>query len=82
LDNCMPESAGDGVRSVTIGGVGDGVDPAAFTAEGVAAETDAAVGESLAVVLPVRVATPTIVDGVSGQTLLLVLFFEREHLSS
>uniref|UniRef100_A0A7N2N8N7 Chaperone DnaJ C-terminal domain-containing protein n=1 Tax=Quercus lobata TaxID=97700 RepID=A0A7N2N8N7_QUELO len=46
---------------------GDNVDPATFAAECGAAEADGAVCESLAVVLPVWVAEPAVVDGVSGE---------------
>ena len=76
LDNSVAESARDGVGGVTIGGVGDAVDPAAFAAECGAAE--GAVCESLAVVLPVWVAAPAVVDGVSGEACwLVVLCLER-----
>lgn len=66
LNDSVAEGTGDGVGGVTVGGVGDDVDLTAFAAEGVVAEPDAAVGELLAVVSPVRVAGPTVVDGVAG----------------
>ena len=76
LDNGVAESARDGVGGLMIGGVGDNVDPAAFDAECGAAE--GAVCESLAVVLPVWVAAPVVVDGVSGEACwLVVLCLER-----
>ena len=79
----MAESARDGVGGITIGGVGNDVDPAAFAAEYGAAEADSAVRESLAVVLPVWVAPPAVVDGVAGEACwLVVLCLERQHLSS
>lgn len=79
----MAESARDGVGGITIGGVGNDVDPAAFAAECGAAEADGAVRESLAVVLPVWVAAPAIVDGVAGEACwLVVLCLERQHLPS
>ena len=74
----MAESARDGVGGITIGGVGNDVDPAAFAAECGAAEADSAVRESLAVVLPVWVAPPAVVDGVAGEACwLVVLCLER-----
>ena len=73
LDNGVAESARDGVGGITIGGVGDNVDPATFAAECGAAEADGAVRESLAVVLPVWVAAPAIVDGVAGEACWLVV---------
>lgn len=69
----MPEGARDGAGRVVVGGVGDDVDLAALAAQGVAAEPDAAVGEALAVRRPVWVAVPAVVDGVSGQALVLLL---------
>ncbi len=66
LNDSVAEGTGDRVGGVTVGGVGDDVDLTAFAAEGVVAESDAAVGEPLAVFLPVRVACPTVVDGVAG----------------
>ena len=78
MDNSVAESARDGVGGITIGGVGNDVDPAAFAAECRAAEADGAVRESLAVVLPVWVAAPAVVDGVSGEACwLVVLCLER-----
>lgn len=68
LDDGVPESAGFRVSCVVVGGVDDDVDLTAFAADGVAAEANAAVGESLAVCLPVWVAPPAIVDGVAGET--------------
>lgn len=83
LNDGVAEGTGDRVGGVTVGGVGDDVDLTAFAAEGVVAEPDAAVGEPLAVVLPVRVADPAVVDGVSGEALgSLVLCLGGEHLSS
>ena len=73
LDNGVVESARDGVGGVTIGGVGDDVDTTAFATECGAAEADGAVCESLAVVLPVWVAAPAVVDGVSGEACWLVV---------
>ena len=79
----MAEGTGNRVRGVFVGGVGDDIDLTAFAAEGVVAEPDAAVGELLAVFLPVRVTGPAVVDGVSGEAWgSLVLCLEREHLSS
>lgn len=79
----VAEGTGSRVDRVKVGRVGDYVDLTAFATEGVASESDAAVGELLAVVFPVWVATPAIVDGVAGEALgRLILFLERERLSS
>lgn len=64
LDDGVPEGALLGVHGVVVASVGDHVDLAVAAADGVAAEADAAVGEALAVVVPVRVAAPAVVDGV------------------
>lgn len=82
LDDGVAESAWDGAGWVTVGGVGDDVDLAAFAAEGVAAKTDAAVGEALAVSGPVGVAAPAVVNGVAGQALLLVGLVDGEEASA
>jgi hypothetical protein len=83
LNDGVAEGAGDRVRGVFVGGVGDDIDLTAFAAECVVAEPDAAVGELLAVVPPVRVASPAVVDGVAGEAWgSLVLCLERERLSS
>lgn len=72
LDHAVAKCAWSWVCWVVIGGVGDDVDLAAFAAEGCVAESDGAVGESLAVVGPVWVAPPAIVDWVSGEARELV----------
>ncbi|GER54280.1 aliphatic sulfonates import ATP-binding protein SsuB [Striga asiatica] len=67
LDDRVAEGARFGVDGVEVGGVGHDVVAAAFAAERVLAEADCAVGEALAVELPVRVTAPAVVDGVAGE---------------
>lgn len=67
LDDGVAEGARSWVRRIGIGRVADDVDLAAFAADGVAAEPDAAVGESLPVSCPIRVAPPAVVDRVAGE---------------
>lgn len=65
LDGSVAESAGFGVDGVDIWRVSDGVERAVSAADGVAAEADAAIGEFLAVEMPVRVTAPAVVYGVA-----------------
>lgn len=44
LDDGVPKGAWFGVNGVVVGGIGDGVDPTAFSAEGASCEADGAVG--------------------------------------
>lgn len=67
LDDGVTEGAWGWVGRVSVGGVGDYVDLAAFSAEGSMAEADGAVGQALPVIGPVRVAPPAVVNGVSGE---------------
>ena len=66
LDHGVAEGSGGRVRRVVVGGVGDEVKAAAFAAERALSEADGAVGEALAVLRPVWVAAPAVVDWVSG----------------
>lgn len=61
----MAEGARSWVDWVVIIGVCDDVEATVAAANGIAAEADAAVGEALAVAVPVGVAPPAVVDGVS-----------------
>jgi hypothetical protein len=65
LDDGVAEGALARVDGVVVAGVGDHVEPAVAAADGVAAEADAAVGQALAVVVPVRVPAPAVVDRVA-----------------
>lgn len=67
LDDGVAEGTGAGCDSVVVGGVSDNVVAAPLTAECVLAKPNTAVGEALAVELPVWVATPAVVDWVSGK---------------
>ena len=66
LDHGMAEGSGDRVRRIVVGRVGDEVKAAAFAAERALSEADGAVAEALAVLRPVWVAAPAVVDWVSG----------------
>lgn len=82
LDHGVAEGTRDRICWVAVGRVSYDVELTTFTTEGVVTEPDGAVGEPLAVVLPVSVAAPAIVDGISGEACgILVLCLEREHLS-
>lgn len=65
LDDGVAEGALARVDRVVIARVGDHVDLAIATTDGVSAKADAAVGEALAVVVPVRVAAPAVIDGIA-----------------
>lgn len=64
----VAESSRARVYRVGIGGICNYVDLTSFPSHGVSAESNAAIGEFLAIGLPVGVAAPTIVDRVSGLT--------------
>lgn len=66
LYDSVPECAGEGIDGVMVGGIRDNVNSAAFAAEGVLAEANGAIGEALAVQLPVWIAPPAVVDWVAG----------------
>lgn len=66
LDDRVAERPGLGVDGVVVARVGDHVDLAVAAPDGVLAEPDGAVGEALAVLLPVGVAPPAVVDRVPG----------------
>lgn len=66
LDDGVSQGSGFRVDHVTVGRVGDDVDPAGLAAGGSVGEADGAVGEPLAVGFPVWVASPAFVDGVNG----------------
>lgn len=68
LDHSVPESPRSRVRRIQIRRVGNDVDLSAFATHGIPAEPDTAVGQSLSVCRPIRVAPPAIIDGVSGET--------------
>ena len=65
LDDGVTESARSGVDSVIVAGVHDHIDLAVLSADGVLAEADRAVGQSLPVGSPVRVAPPAVIDRVA-----------------
>lgn len=65
LDDGVAEGTLARVDRVVIARVGDHVDLAVAAANGVAAKADAAVSEALAIVVPVRVAAPAVIDGIA-----------------
>ena len=82
LDHSVLESAQGGVDGVLVEGVDDHIELTAFAAHSVLAEPNAAVGEAQLVVLPVGVAPPAVINGVTGETRRPIAFLYREHLSS
>lgn len=67
LDHRVTQSPRLGRDHVVVGVVGDDVILAVLAAERVLAEANGAVGQALAVVGPIGVAFPAVVDGVAGQ---------------
>uniref|UniRef100_A0A5K1CVU7 Uncharacterized protein n=1 Tax=Nymphaea colorata TaxID=210225 RepID=A0A5K1CVU7_9MAGN len=65
LDDGVAKGPRPRVHGVIVGRVGHDVDAAVTATNGFATKPDAAVGEPLAVVGPVRVATPAVVDGIA-----------------
>lgn len=65
LDDTIAEGALSRVDRVIVAGVGDNVDLAIAATNGIAAEADAAVSQALAVIVPVLIAAPAVVDGVA-----------------
>jgi len=65
-DDGVAESARLGVDHVGVAVVGDDVDVAVAAADGVFAEAERAVGEGLAVLVPLFVAAPAVVHGVAA----------------
>ena len=68
LDDSMAESARVGVNRVIITGVCDNVKAAVAAPNGVPAETDATVSQTLSVAVPIRVTPPAVVDWITGHT--------------
>ena len=66
LDDSITERARARVYSIMIRGVGDNVEAASLAAKGVLAKPNAAIGQTLAVQLPIRVASPAVVDRVAS----------------
>lgn len=62
LDHCVPESSRFWVDGIVVAGVGDDVDLSVTAANGVFAEPNSTVGESLPILLPIGIAPPAIVD--------------------
>lgn len=78
----VPQGSRLRVHSVVVGVVGDDVVFAVLAAESVLSEADGAVSEALAVVGPLRVAFPTVVDGVSCKARGVDFFSCLQHLPS
>ena len=68
LDNRMAKSSWFGVNNVFISGVSDNVEASITTTNSVASKTDPTIGEAFAVLMPVTVTTPTVIDWVTGST--------------
>lgn len=68
LDDGMPQCPRARVHRVVVPGVGHLVQTPVAPADGVAAEADAAVGQPLAVEVPVGIAAPAVVDGIACST--------------
>ena len=66
LDDRMAEGPRLGVHRVIIGVVGDHVDPTVPASHRILAKPNCTVGEPLAVLVPVGVAPPAVVDGVAS----------------
>lgn len=78
LDSGVAQSAGTGIDGIGVGGVSDDIELAVLAAESVTAKAKATLGEALPVSAPVRAgAAPAIVNGVSGETLLIFGLDER-----
>lgn len=65
LDHRVPEGSRGRVHGVIVGGIANQVIPAAFPSDCTVTEPDGAIRELLAVVNPVRVAPPAVVDRIA-----------------
>lgn len=65
MNDSIPQGASFGVDDVIVRGIGDHINAAITAAKGIAAKADATVSQALAVVVPVRVASPAIIDRVA-----------------
>lgn len=63
----IPESAGFRIDRI-ISGIGDDVDLTVLTTDGITAESDSTIGESLSISRPVFVTPPAIIDRVACST--------------
>lgn len=68
LDNRMAKSSWFGVNNVFVSWVCDNVEASITTSNCVASKTYPTVSEAFAVVMPVTVTTPTVIDRVTGST--------------
>lgn len=66
LDHCVPQSAGLWVDWVIVSGVSDDIKATVTTTNGVPTKSNATVCEALPVTLPVGVATPAVINGITG----------------
>ena len=68
LNDSMAEGAWSGVNRVIIPGVRDDIEAAVTAPNGITAETNTAISETLPIEVPARVAAPAVVDGISSRT--------------
>lgn len=68
LDDSMAQSTGSGVNGIIIAGVSDNIEASITTTNGISAKTNATVCKTLAVLLPIGITTPAIINGISSST--------------
>jgi hypothetical protein len=64
----MAQSTGSGVNGIIITGVSDDIEASITTTNGISAKTNATVCKTLAVLLPIGITTPAIINGISSST--------------
>lgn len=68
LDDSMAQSAGSGVNGIIIIRISDNIEASITTTNGISAKTNSTVCKTLAVLLPVGITTPAIINGISSST--------------
>lgn len=68
LDHSMAQGAWPWVDRVVIARVGDDIESAIAATNGIATKADAAVGQALAILVPVAIAPPTVINWIPSST--------------
>lgn len=68
LNNSVTEGAGLGVDRVVITGVSDHVEATITATDGVSSKTNATVSKAFAVLVPVAVTAPAVINGITSST--------------
>lgn len=68
LDHSMAQGAWPWVDRVIVARVGDDIEPPVTATNGIATKANAAVGQALAILVPVAIAPPTVINGITSST--------------